>query len=583
MKAAVFQSWRLILIGFAGCAAFGAIFWQLGQLHLVRGPALAASAEDARRSLVPLEARRGDIRDSRGVLLAGTRPHVVVGIDPAFFRDEDLPKLPELARILRVDPAEVKRAATTRYRSEGGRPIRWVRLGQVDDATYDAALALRVRGFYGTRGFERHYPAESLAAQILGFINREGVAVMGVEQQMDFYLRGQPGWRISESDGRRRELAAFRVREAPPVEGFNVVLTIDSVVQSMVEAEIRALAEQFSPDGISIIVTEARTGAVLAMANYPTFDPNRFWEFPLENQRNRAVTDSLEPGSTFKIVPVAAALEERLLTPETLIHCSLPVVQYAGRSVRLPSDVRELGEIPLTTVVARSSNRGAAMIGMMLGSRRLHDYSALFGFGSRTNWPLGGEIAGRLHPVERWDGLTISRLPAGYAVSATPLQIHMATATLANGGLRQQPFLLSRVVDRSGANIMHFEPRAPVRVVSEETARTMADLLATVVSPEGTARRAALPGIRVAGKTGTSRKIIDGRYSRTDHFASFTGFFPAEAPELVVTVIVDNPRSSGVGFGGVVAAPAFRNIAEGLVRYFAIEAPRPDAELARFP
>ena len=211
------------------------------------------------------------------------------------------------------------------------------------------------------------------------------------------------------------------------------------------------------------------------------------------------------------------------------------------------------------------------MLGMGLGAERVHDYADQFGFGEGTGWVLGGEVSGRLHPVRAWDGLTISRLPAGYAVNVTPMQMHYAMATIASGGRRHAPFIIKRILDANGDTVMEYRPPEPVRVVSEATADEVSSMLAGVVGPGGTARRAAINGFQVAGKTGTTQKIINGRYSNRHHVASFSGFFPAADPHVVVTVVVNEPRMSGTGYGGVVAAPAFQRIGERLVRYLNIE------------
>jgi cell division protein FtsI/penicillin-binding protein 2 len=213
-------------------------------------------------------------------------------------------------------------------------------------------------------------------------------------------------------------------------------------------------------------------------------------------------------------------------------------------------------------IVVKSSNRGAALLGMTLGDEGLYDYSRAFGFGEQTGLRLGAESRGILHPVKDWDGLTISRLPMGHAVSATPVQVHSAMATIAAGGVRKPLRLVKRVFDEEGQTVLEFDPGDERRVVSEEVARTMADFLEGVVGPSGTARRAFLDGFRVAGKTGTTQMIIDGRYSNKQHVASFSGFFPADDPEVVITVVVEDPQLKGVGYGGVVAAPVFRRIAE---------------------
>jgi cell division protein FtsI/penicillin-binding protein 2 len=230
-------------------------------------------------------------------------------------------------------------------------------------------------------------------------------------------------------------------------------------------------------------------------------------------------------------------------------------------------------------IVVKSSNRGAAHLGLLLGENRLYDYASDFGFGKKTGCHLGGEISGTLHSPKNWDGLTITRLPMGHAVSATPMQVHAAMSVIANGGVLMQPMLAKRIFDSVGEDVVRFKPKAKRRVVSKEVANTVAQMLADVVDIGGTARRASIDNYNVAGKTGTTQKIINGRYSDQHHVASFCGFFPANNPSLVITVVVDEPNLKGVGYGGSVAAPAFRNIAESCIAYLGIRPARSNANL----
>jgi cell division protein FtsI/penicillin-binding protein 2 len=252
-------------------------------------------------------------------------------------------------------------------------------------------------------------------------------------------------------------------------------------------------------------------------------------------------------------------------------------VSYQGRTLSLPDDHRTYEQLSMQDVVIKSSNRGAAHLGLMLGAERLHDYAARFGFGEVTGFDLGGEVAGTLHAPRRWDGLTITRLPMGHAISATPMQVHAATSVIANRGVLMEPMLATRIFDRFGEDVVRFRPKAKRRVVAAEVAQILSRMLADVVGENGTARRAAIENYDVAGKTGTTQKIVNGRYSNQHHVASFSGFFPAENPALVITVVVDEPKGEGVGYGGVVAAPAFRNIAEACIAYLGIRPARSDA------
>jgi cell division protein FtsI/penicillin-binding protein 2 len=449
-----------------------------------------------------------------------------------------------------------------------------------DEGTHDAVKALGMRAVYGNQSHARAYPAAQLAAHVLGYVNKEETPVTGIERFFDYYLRGQDGWRETERDGKRHELAQFREREVDPSDGLNVELSIDQMVQHIVEAEIARVVEEFNPKGISIIVSQPATGAVLAMANYPTYDPNEFYntkKYPIANQRNRALTDVFEPGSTFKIVPAAAALNEGIVHPGDIFQTGVARVSYKGRTLKLPSDHHTYESLSMHDIVVKSSNRGAAHLGLILGDQRLHDYSAAFGFGEKTGCDIGGEITGTLHATRNWDGLTITRLPMGHAVSATPMQVHSAMSVIANGGVLMEPMLANRIFDSDGHDVVRFQPKAKRRVVSTEVAQTVANMLADVVGEQGTARRAAIENYDIAGKTGTTQKIVNGSYSNQHHVASFSGFFPADKPSLVITVVVDEPQSRGVAYGGSFAAPAFRNIAEACIAYLGIRPARSDA------
>lgn len=580
MSKAYISTWRSRLFMAIMVIAFGVVFARLYNLHVVQAAELALEAQNNRRSVIPLEGRRGNIVDREGNLLAGVRSLVQVGVDPYLFTDNHRQQLPELARLLDLPVQTLEAAVNRRFRAgadgQPGRAIRWAPLAVVNDEVYDQVRALGIRPVYGNRRYERFYPGGVLAAHLVGYVNREETAVMGVERALDFYLKGEQGWREVELDGRRREVVAFRAREVTPRDGYHVELTIDQNVQAIVEQALAKLAETYDPAGATIIVSDPRSGDILGMGNYPSFDPNHFNRFPIENQRNRAVTDVYEPGSTFKIVPVAAGLEERLIRPDTLIDCESEVVRYRGRSIRMPSDTSRLGTIPLTRVVSRSSNRGSAQIGMLLGEQRLYDYAHAFGFGQSTGWLLGGEVRGTLHPVRNWDGLMISRVPAGYAVSATPLQVHQSMATIANEGRLVAPRIARRVLDSDGQTVVEFPTQERGQVVSAITAERVAEMLRGVIGPDGTARRAEIEGFQVAGKTGTSRKIINGQYSNRHHVASFSGFFPASNPRVVITVMVDEPQLPGTGYGGLVAAPIFKEVGEQLIHHLSIQKPEPD-------
>jgi cell division protein FtsI/penicillin-binding protein 2 len=307
------------------------------------------------------------------------------------------------------------------------------------------------------------------------------------------------------------------------------------------------------------------------MANYPSYDLNNYGKAPLDAQRNYAVTDMVEPGSTFKIVAVGGALNEGLVTPKTTFDCGLTTVDYEGRTIKLPRDDEKMGVLSVADIVAHSSNRGAAQLGMLLGDQRFYDYARRYGFGRTTGFELGGEVRGQLAPPSKWDGLTISRMPMGHAVAATPLQIHMAMSAVADGGVLLRPEIITEIRDPSGAVIRKFGPEKRAQVLRPSVAALLAQLLTGVVR-EGTAKGFDIPGFELAGKTGTTQKVVNGRYVTNHHVASFVGFFPASRPEVVLSVIVDDAdESTGPAYGRTVAAPAFKHIAEQLIEYLHIK------------
>ncbi|MGJ8640927.1 MAG: peptidoglycan D,D-transpeptidase FtsI family protein [Opitutaceae bacterium] len=568
-------------IAFAFCVLLGRLFY----LHVWEQEELREHVSSNRKMVKLVEARRGNIVDARGNLLATTRTAYDIGVDPQSFSEDDREKLAELADVLGKPLAEIERLVDTKTRkgsehAKEVRLIRWAALAKdVDEATNDAVNELKIRGVYGNSKYSRAYPSSKLAAHVLGYVNNEETPVTGIERFFDYYLRGQDGWRETEKDGKRRELAEFREREVEPSDGLNVELSIDLMVQHIVEAEIARVAEKYNPDGISVIVSKPSTGEILAMANYPTYDLNEFYDmkkYPDESRRNRALTDIYEPGSTFKIVSAAAVLNEGLVTTEDVFQTGLSRANYKGRSLKLPSDHHIYEKLTTHDIVVKSSNRGAAHFGMLLGEDRLYDYASAFGFGEKTGCNLGGEVRGILHKVENWDGLTITRMPMGHAVSATPMQVHSAMAVIANKGVLMEPVLAKRIFDSTGSDVVRFSPKAKRRVVSTEVAATMSEMLAAVVGEKGTARKAAIDNFMVAGKTGTTQKLINGEYSNQHHVASFSGFFPADNPALVITVVVDEPKFKGTGYGGSVAAPAFRTIAEACIAYLGIRSSRQD-------
>ena len=571
------SSFRLVLLATAVLLCFASVGVRLVHLHVLEREHLVSYVDRARSSIFKEQARRGDILDAKGDVLATSRTVIQLGVDPQMLREEDRADWPELARLI-GQPLEqlVSTFNRTKRISKTGNTslIRWAKLvDEIEESTYDAVGKIGIKGVYGNRSYRRTYPRNQLAAHLVGFVNREDDPSGGIESYADFYLRGQDGWRESEKDGLRREMAQFRKREVPANDGYSVALSIDSMVQHLIETELAYIGETYQPAKASIIVSDAKSGFILGLANYPSFDLNEYGRATLDQQRNTAVTDLLDPGSTFKIVATSAALDRGLVTPRTKFNCSIASLEFEGR-VRtfMPDDHEHDHPLSVAEIISQSSNIGAAQLGMRLGEKGMYDSARLFGFGEPSGFPLGYESRGLLNTPDKWSALEITRIPAGYSISATPIQIHYAMATIASGGALLRPQVVKEIRDAQGKEVFSFGGVSRRRVIKAKVARQMARMLVGVTE-EGTAKGAAIEGYQVAGKTGTAQKLIDGRYSKKNHVGSFVGFLPASDPEIVVTVIVDDARLElgRLNYGSAVAVPAFRRVAEQLISYLDIK------------
>jgi cell division protein FtsI/penicillin-binding protein 2 len=588
MKSIFISPFRFYLVFFAVSITFCSLGGRLVYLQVFKANDFAEFAQGARKNFVTLKARRGDIVDRKGNLLATTRSVVNVGMDPHSIEEEDFSKFAELSQLLEIPVSEIEEAASNKIRKGTQfngeiKKVRWVKLKEeVDEGTYRKIELLNIDGVYGNHKHSRLYPGNRLGSHILGYLNKEGLATMGVERFTDYYLKGQDGWKESEKDGKRREMPQHRTLEVSPKNGLNVELTIDWMIQDMVEKELARIVEDYNPLSASMIVSEPRTGSILALANVPDFDPNFYNKSDMSSQRNRALADLYEPGSTFKIVAVSGCMNDGIVGPKDIIDCSVSSIHKGTKRLRLPGDHHPLGKISVKEVVQKSSNRGAAQLGIKLGSQRLYDYCRAFGFGQKTEFGIGGERKGILHHPKNWDGLTITRLPMGHAVSATAIQVHSAMSAVANGGVLMKPKFINRIFDEEGKTVTPFNARPVRRVIEVGVAKSLTEMLVSVVSNEGTARKARVNGFDVAGKTGTTQKIINGKYSRSHHVGSFVGFFPAEKPRIVITVVVDEAKMKRgmLGYGGTVAAPAFQNVAKQIISYLGIQPKKEEIKVA---
>ncbi len=540
--------------------------------------ALAAENHGARQTIY---ARRGSILDIHSLPLAQNEPVKTVVADGSLIADHAL-LASMLAKPLEMDEAVLLEKLQRKYFSKRAGmelPSQYIVLKKnvpelVATAIQDKMAEAKLRGIFFEQDSIRVYPNAGMLCHVLGFLNHANRGVEGIERVMDDYLRGHDGFRYTERDARMKEIVAYRGQERPPRNGANVRLTIDMGLQTIVEAELDAACKQYRPKMATCILMRPQTGEILALANRPHFNLNEQDGVKPESRKNPAIMSMVEPGSTFKIVPTGAALSEKLVTPETVIFCENGSYRFGGRTLH---DHHPYGSLTVKEIIVKSSNIGVAKMAIQLGDQRLHSYIRRFGFGERTGINLPGEIGGVVHPPHRWSKVSIVQFPMGHGVAVTPLQIVAATSVVANGGKLMMPQIIHDVTDESGVTVTSFPPVEVRRVIPENVAAQLRDMMVAVTEKKGTAKLAAVPGFKVAGKTGTAQKVSpNGGYERGKYIVSFAGFMPADKPEFVALVMFDEAVTQpGGNYGGLVAAPVFARIAEKAARYLNLE-PSPE-------
>ncbi|MDR0428751.1 MAG: penicillin-binding protein 2 [Puniceicoccales bacterium] len=545
-------------------ALFGLIIYRLTSLMLFPEEARLGSAKRTRTFFDIIPAKRGNIYDCHGVALAITVPILEIGIDPQLLRaNEEKMVMEFLGKKLSIPSELLLRKWEERMKkSPHGR---WISMGETaSESIYQNIIRAKLPGVYGRRKFQRIYPQAHGACHVVGFLNGEGVACCGVERFADFFLRGQDGWIVSEKDGRRQELVQHRSRNVPPMDGSDVYLNLDMNIQRIVERELEYIRANFHPNFSVIIVTEAESGKLVAMACFPNYDPNHYGKFPLDHMRNRAVADIYEPGSVFKIVPSSAALEEGIVQEHSTFDCSMDSYEYAGEKYSLPRDHSSFEVLTLREVLRQSSNRGSAQIAIRLGRDRFYSYVRAFGFGEKSGYGFDGDLSGILRPPHLWDGLTITRMPMGHAIGVTPMQMHMAMGVLASEGYLFTPLVLDKIIPPRENLLKNGDIlRKPIirrQVLSRRTVERIRSII-------GSGEIGTKPSLSLAYKTGTAQKIVDGKYVHNQHIASCSGFFPTQNPKYVITVVVDSPQcDGGTAWGSRYAQPSFQRIATELFR-----------------
>ncbi len=532
------------------------LFWTAGisarlwSLQVVRHEELAERAERQQQRVVELDPPRGTIYDARGRELA-----VSLEVESAFAVPREVADVGGsaalLSRVLDVDRAKLERQLTS------DREFVWV-ARKLDPPVARAVRELALPGIYFLEEAKRYYPSRRLAAHVLGYVGTDNRGLAGLEANYDRVIAGEPGRRTVLRDARRGLAVPPGLPSASPVAGADLHLTLDSVLQQIAEEELGAAVARHGAQSGSVVLLDPQTGAIVAMASQPAFDANDFRAAAATAWRNRAIEDAFEPGSTFKMVTAAAALEQGVVAPEDRFDCELGSITLAG--VRI-ADHKPFGTLTFAEIVAKSSNVGAIKTALRVSTRDFYDTIRAFGFGRTTGIDLPGESAGILLPVERWPALAKAYISFGQGISVTPLQLAAAFGAVANGGRLLEPYVVAAIGDGTDASAPH-HPAAVVRgtPISSRTVAILRQLLAGVTIEGGTGQAAATPGYPAAGKTGTAQKAVPGRgYLTDEHVASFVGWVPVDRPRFVAAVVIDAPR--GAYHGGEVAAPVFGAIA----------------------
>jgi cell division protein FtsI/penicillin-binding protein 2 len=551
---------RVIVVLAVLCAWAVVVFGRLVHLQVIQHDWLATRARVQQLEVIKPAAVRGDIVDREGRMLAYSVDSMDIIADPVAVKNDAATLRALCAALGDCTDAELK-SWSEAFAGSG----RWVRLRRARNVSPAQARAVAARKLPGITFVDqsiRYYPRVDLAAHLVGYVGSENDGLGGIESRLNDTIQGQPGRVLVQTDARKNQMFARVEQQA--TEGATVELTVDLYLQHIAERELQAGVLANRAAGGTAIIMDPRTGEVLALANYPTFNPNAYSKATDDERRNRAVQDMYEPGSTFKIVTASAALEEGVLKPTDLIDCSPGYITFPGR--KPITDVHKYGVLSFEDVIVKSSNVGAIKAGLRVGAERLSRYVHRYGFGERLAPDFAGESRGMVHGPADLNDSELASMSMGYHVGVTPMQMATVVSTVANGGLLMEPHIV-RATIKDGVR-QPVEPKVLRRAIAPETAATLTEIMEQVVV-RGTAKQAALTRYQVAGKTGTAAKLVNGLYSKSDYNASFVGFVPSRKPVFAIVVVIDSPHA-GRFYGGDVAAPIFKQIADAALQQMGV-------------
>ena len=535
------------------------VFWASGicvrlvYLEIFRYGDFQHRAQHQQQRTMEVAAKRGIVYDRAGRELA-----MSVSVDSVFAVLSEVPDVAStislIARITKADPRELL------ARCKAARNFCWV-ARKADAETADRIRAMNLRGIYFQKEPKRFYPKRDLGAQLLGYVGMDDEGLSGIEREYEEKLQGKPGQLLISVDAHGKWFGSV---EKQPEPGQNVVLTVDEKIQYIAERELETAMQQTHAETGTVVVQNPKTGEILALANRPTFNPNLARDITPQKLKDHAVSDVYEPGSTFKVVTIAAALEEKVTRPDELFDCQMGSIMFNGMRIR---DSKPHGLLTVSNVLAESSDVGAIKIALRLGEERFYKYIRAFGFGQQTGIELPGETRGLTKPLNRWSKVSIGAISMGQEIGITPLQLVSMISTIANDGVWTPPRIVAGTTAPQGSpQLVTFHPGAQRRVISPFTAAQMKQMMQGVVL-HGTGKKAILEGYSSAGKTGTGQKVDPAThaYSRTKYVASFAGFAPINDPAITVAVILDS--AVGLHQGGQVSAPVFQRVAQQVLEY----------------
>ncbi|GIW55268.1 MAG: penicillin-binding protein [Nitrospiraceae bacterium] len=549
---------RRFAVALVFMAGFAVVLIRLFNLQVLQAAELTVKADRQHSKTVTLEGPRGTIYDRHGKVLAiNVEVPSVFGVPALLDNPSGVARY--LSPVLHVRAAEIER------KLKQDRSFVWL-ARKLDPDQGRRLERMSLDGIGIVMEGRRFYPKGPLLSHVLGFAGMDGQGLEGLERRYETYLHGEKRIVVLQRDALGRTVFPKDLRERAPASGHSLTLTIDEVIQYVAEKELEATVNATHAKSGILVAMEPRTGAVLALAVSPRFDPNAVAALSPDRWRNKALTDAYEPGSTLKVIVGAAALEEKVMTPGSLVFGENGRMTVANTIIH---DHEKSGWMTFAQVIQRSSNIGAAKVAMALGENRLYRYLQAFGFGERTDIDLPGEATGLLKHPRSWGRRSLASIAMGQEIGVTPLQLIAAVSAVANGGLLMKPYIVSEIRDAGGRLVKQGAPQVRRRVISAETAVTLSRILEGVVA-QGTGTKAAIPGFRVAGKTGTAQKIDPrtGAYSSTQFVGSFVGYVPADDPRLAMIVVIDEPQTEA--WGGAVAAPVFRRVAEQVLPYLGV-------------